>query len=110
MRVYGFDKDRAHKAHEDTILAAPVVEGGMKEPFDHAWGYLDGPGEMEYHKHPTYEIYIFIEGEGFVLVDGVRTEVKPGDIVNIMPGEMHTVINEKDSPLKWAAFWWTVDN
>ena len=106
MRVYGFDKEKSSEGHGGTILAAPVVEGNMKEPFQHAWGYLEGPGTMELHAHPTYEIYIFVEGEGAVIVEDVRTEVKAGDIVNIMPGENHTVINERNSPLKWAAFWW----
>ena len=46
-----FTTDEAYRAHQDTILAGPVLPKGMTAPFDHAWGYLAGPGEMEYHKH-----------------------------------------------------------
>lgn len=46
-----FDPLHAEKAHQNTILAGPVLPKGLKAPFDHAWGYLDHPGEMEYHRH-----------------------------------------------------------
>ena len=42
-----FDPQNAEKAHQDTILAGPVLPAGLKAPFDHAWGYLDKPGEMD---------------------------------------------------------------
>lgn len=41
-----FTTEEAYKAHQDTILAGPVLPKGMNAPFDHAWGYLAGPGEM----------------------------------------------------------------
>ena len=47
-----FNPLTAMAAHENTILAAPVLPKGMPAPFDHAWGYLDKPGEMERHRHP----------------------------------------------------------
>ena len=42
-----FDPANAQKAHNDTILAGPVLPTGLFSPFDHAWGYLNGPGAME---------------------------------------------------------------
>ncbi|MDI9469855.1 MAG: cupin domain-containing protein [Bacillota bacterium] len=105
--VYRFEPDRAARAHEDTILAAPVIEGEMHEPFDHAWGYLSGPGEMERHAHPTYEVYLVVAGAGFVEVDGERQAVGVGDVINIPPNALHTMINESDAPFQWAAFWWS---
>ena len=47
-----FNPLTATAAHENTILAAPVLPKDMPAPFDHAWGYLDKPGEMERHRHP----------------------------------------------------------
>ena len=41
-----FDPATAEKAHKDTILAGPVLPEGLRAPFEHAWGYLDAPGEM----------------------------------------------------------------
>ena len=73
-----FDPEKAIKAHEGTILAGPVLPEGLKAPFDHAWGYLDAPGEMEYHKHNKEEIYFFFKGTGFVRIDGEDIPVVPG--------------------------------
>lgn len=103
-----FSVDHAVKAHQDTILAAPVLPEGMKAPFDHAWGYLEQPGEMEYHKHPKEEVYFFFKGNGFVRIDGEEIPVVPGDVVRIPPDAMHTVINRENVILLWAALWWDI--
>jgi len=106
MNISRFDAKTASKAHQDTILASDVLPGGMKAPFQHAWGYLGGKGSMELHKHPTHEVYCFFEGEGFVVVGDERQPVCCGDVVEIPVDILHTVENENDTPLLWAAMWW----
>lgn len=107
--VYRFDPETAERAHADTILAAPVLPADFKSPFDHAWGYLAGPGEMEPHvHHEKQEFYCFFGGEGDVCLDGVRTPVSAGSIVLVRPHVTHSVINERNEPLTWAAFWWPI--
>ena len=96
-----FNPMTAASAHENTILAAPVLPAGMPAPFDHAWGYLDKPGEMERHRHPKEEV------TGFVFVDGEEIPVQPGDVVRIPANALHTVINRGNEELLWAALWWT---
>ena len=66
-----FDPTQAQKAHGGTILASAVLPAGLHSPFDHAWGYLNGPGAMEPYIHHKEEIYIFTKGYGFVVVDEV---------------------------------------
>lgn len=105
-----FQPHLAEKAHQNTILAGPVLPSGMKAPFDHAWGYLDKPGEMEYHRHPKEEVYFFFKGTGFVRIDGEEFSVSPGDVVRIPPDTMHTVINRQCAELLWAALWWPVSD
>ena len=102
-----FNPLTATAAHENTILAAPVLPQGMPAPFDHAWGYLDKPGEMERHRHPKEEVYFFFKGTGFVFVDGEEIPVQPGDVVRIPADALHTVINRQNEELLWAALWWT---
>lgn len=104
-----FDPSTAQLAHADTILASGVLPEGVCAPFDHAWGYLAGPGEMEIHSHHKEEVYFFFQGEGYVMVDGEKQPVACGDVVEVPPDAMHTVGNEKDSPLLWAALWWNID-
>ena len=104
-----FSKETAYGAHGNTILCSKVLPAGVTEtPFDHAWGYLDHPGEMEAHRHHTEEIYFFFKGHGYVTVDGERAEVQNGDVVRIPPDALHTVGNESNDELLWAAFWWPV--
>ena len=101
-----FNPLTASAAHENTILAAPVLPKDMPAPFDHAWGYLDKAGEMERHRHPKEEVYFFFKGTGFVFVDGEEIPVQPGDVVRIPCDTLHTVINRSDEELLWAALWW----
>ena len=108
--VTKFDPKTASAAHEGTILASGVLPKGLKAPFDHAWGYLDKPGAMDAHRHHTEEIYLFVKGEGFVVIDGEKMPVTPGDVVHIPPDALHSVVNEKNAELLWAALWWPVDS
>ena len=87
-----FDPNHAEKAHLNTILAAPVMPEGLVSPFDHAWGYLDKPGEMEYHKHHKEEVYFFFKGNGFVRIDGEEIPVTVGDVVRIPPDAMQSFV------------------
>ena len=103
-----FDPALAQKAHGNTILASGVLPDGLRAPFEHAWGYLSGPGEMEPHKHHKEEVYIFTKGNGFVIVDGIRYPVGPGDVAYIPPDAVHSVKNESEGELLWAAYWWKI--
>ncbi len=109
MNISRFEAETAIKAHADTILAADVLPSGMKAPFKHAWGYHPGKGRMELHAHPAPEVYFFFSGEGFVVVGDEREPVRCGDVVEIPPNVLHTVENERDTPLLWAALWWAAD-
>gem|GEM_PF-1237962 len=103
-----FDPAKAQKAHGGTILASAVLPSGLHSPFDHAWGYLNGPGAMEPHTHHKEEVYIFTKGNGYVVVDDAFYPVGPGDVAYIPPDSLHSVVNEADGKLEWAAFWWDI--
>ncbi len=102
------DPAKAHKAHAGTILASPVLPEGLSSPFEHAWGYLNGPGAMEPHTHHKEEVYIFTKGNGYVVVDEVFYPVGPGDVAYIPRDALHSVVNESEDELMWAAFWWNI--
>ena len=103
-----FDLAKARKAHGGTILASAVLTEGLHSPFDHAWGYLNGPGAMEPHAHHKEEVYIFTKGTGYVVVDDAFYPVGPGDVAYIPPDALHSVVNETEGELEWAAFWWDI--
>ena len=106
MQSSSFDRATAVPAHKGTILAAPVLPGGLHEPFKHSWGYIEGRSEMAAHSHPAEEVYLFVKGRGVVTVDGEERVMRPGDVVNIPANAVHTVRNDSDEPLLWAALWW----
>lgn len=55
-----------------------------------AWAHaVDIEGARpHYHKRST-ELYYVLDGEGVVITDGVRHEVKRGSLVHIPPGVVH---------------------
>jgi AraC-like DNA-binding protein len=46
------------------------------------------------HSHHEYEIYSFLEGDSYYLVDGRRYELKKGDVIIIRKHEMHRVFHK----------------
>ena len=63
---------------------------------------------MEPHTHHKEEVYIFTKGNGHAVVDGTRFTVGPGDVAYIPPDALHSVVNEAEGELMWAAFWWNI--
>ena len=51
------------------------------------------PGHsMNYHAHDRRdEVWVVVEGTGETLVDGMRQEVNPGDVITMQAGCRHTV-------------------
>ncbi|MBP3753644.1 MAG: cupin domain-containing protein [Lachnospiraceae bacterium] len=52
------------------------------------------PGHhMYYHSHDRRdEVWTVVEGEGICVTDGVRKQVKPGDVIDLPAGCKHTII------------------
>lgn len=79
-----------------------MIEGSIRPPFNHAWGYLDTKTVMDKHAHAHEEVYFVFEGEGFAVVGDERKPVGPGDVINIPSNVPHTMENAKDAPFLWA--------
>lgn len=57
---------------------------------------LNAGHKMNYHSHEKRdEIWNVIEGSGCVVIDGVKQEVKAGDVVTMKAGSWHTVTTEE---------------
>jgi mannose-6-phosphate isomerase-like protein (cupin superfamily) len=105
MNVSRFSKEAADPAHNGTILASAVLPQGMKAPFHHAWGYVEGTNAIEPHAHPSAEIYMVFQGEGFMTIGGETCPVSAGDIIEIPANQVHS-IQSGGGPMLWAALWW----
>ena len=54
---------------------------------------LNPGSRMNYHSHSRRdEVWTVVSGEGSAILDGVRREVKPGDVLTMEAGCRHTVI------------------
>jgi len=52
------------------------------------------------HRHRYAQIFYFLEGQGQVILgDAAPIEVGPGDVVRMVRGETHTVVNPGPGPL-----------
>ena len=56
-----------------------------------------------FHSKQT-EIFYFLNSNGFFVVDGVRIDPKPGDIIVVEPDEKHIVTNNTESDFLYIAF------
>jgi mannose-6-phosphate isomerase-like protein (cupin superfamily) len=51
-------------------------------------------GDDLHHHNKTTEVYIIVEGEGKIEMDGENHSIKPGSVVIIKPGVKHRIIAE----------------
>ena len=58
---------------------------------------IEPGGHTPHHKHPFEHLNYVIEGNGAVMTDNGKRELKKGDFVMVLPGETHQYRNESAS-------------
>ena len=62
------------------------------------------------HSHPYTEVYLFCEGRVDMEIEGRRHPLRPGDVLVLPPGAMHTaVVRSGDVPYRRFVFWLSED-
>lgn len=61
---------------------------------------LQPGGELKLHRHPTLEVYYFLQGEGVVLLEGRHIPVRQGSTLSIPADAPHGIRNTGQSVLK----------
>ena len=61
---------------------------------------IEPGGELTLHRHPTLELYYFLEGEGVVRLGGQERPVRQGTTVSIPADAPHGIRNTGTSTLK----------
>jgi mannose-6-phosphate isomerase-like protein (cupin superfamily) len=76
----------------------------------HGGVYIFKPGETAHpetvHVHDTAEVFIFVQGQGVIPIDGVDYPVRTGDVVIVEAGEDHHTRSSVDDPL--VAAWYVM--
>src|SRR3989442_13159100 len=65
--------------------------------------YVELTGIVPPHTHDVEETIFYIEGKGLARVGGKEVRVKPGTMVVVPPGTVHSSIREGLEPLRYLA-------
>ncbi|MBK8505045.1 MAG: cupin domain-containing protein [Saprospiraceae bacterium] len=101
----------------DQLEFTPNDKGGRTQYFDRATAMceqfhmhvtsLDHKGpSMDPHSHIDSEIFLVIEGETELLLDGERIRASAGDLYFIKAHQLHGMSNASEKPCRFFAFKW----
>lgn len=71
-----------------------IFKGGLSF---HRPGFRTHDGAEE--KHPYHEVFVIMQGRGWIEVDGRREPVSAGDVLLIEPGEDHHLVGDPKHPI-----------
>jgi len=99
--MFTMTEKRFAVAQLDEIPPTPCPCGQARRAFNEPWNTLATvhltdihvDSKLHYHKKMT-EIYIVLEGEGYLEVDGERIPLKPMTSVMIRPGCVHRAVGK----------------
>jgi len=74
--------------------------GARNQSLAEAWLEPGQATERHYHAR-TEELYVLLEGDGEMEVDGDRRAVAPGDAILIPPGAWHQIRASMGGPLRF---------
>lgn len=102
--------DRAHLTREYGIDAERLLPwSALNAPFEGAWCVLRGGDASTAHAHHEYEMFIAMTGRATLEVDGARCGFVAGDIVYLVPGSTHRLINDNAADFEYYGIWWDPD-
>jgi mannose-6-phosphate isomerase-like protein (cupin superfamily) len=82
------------------VLLDAESGGAVKQSLAEAW--LEPGQATQRHYHAvSEELYVLLDGEGEMEVDGVRGSVGPGDAILIPSGAWHQIRASGDAPLRF---------
>lgn len=81
-------------------------QGDFETPLKFLYYSILPPGtSIGYHGHrDDEEIYIILEGSGFMTINGTDTRVGPGDVIVNKPWWKHGLMNDGTTPIKAIVF------
>ncbi|MDC7769079.1 cupin domain-containing protein [Priestia megaterium] len=92
MKIYKFSKEHGKKVERyQSHLATYVKMIQTNEAATIGYMYIDGEGTVGHHQTPISQLFIVVDGEGWVTgEDQKRISIKSGEAVLWEKGEWHT--------------------
>lgn len=82
------------------------TDATLSSPFGAAWAQLAPKEASTPHSHDEEEVFLFLDGQGSMSIDGRTAPVTKGDMVYLEPFSAHTVTNVGDGLLSFLCIWW----
>ncbi|OXM82799.1 cupin domain-containing protein [Paenibacillus rigui] len=85
---------------QDVLPGAYIYSGGLafSRPGERSHTN-DGPEGRDYHVHQDEELFLIVQGQGTLELNGEFTPINAGDLIVIEPGEDHHLISSAEAPL-----------
>lgn len=87
--------------HAQRLLPFPITP-----PFEASWCVVTPDTASTPHAHHEYELFVALEGEAIIVVDGQEMRFAKGDTAYFKPGSTHQVINRSGSDFVMYSIWW----
>ena len=97
MKIYKFSKENGKKVEKyQSHLATYVKIAQTNEAATIGYMYIEGEGTVGYHEAPIPQLFIVVEGEGWVTGENQkRIPIKRGEAALWEKGEWHTSGSEE---------------
>jgi quercetin dioxygenase-like cupin family protein len=97
LNIYKYSKENGKKVEKyQSHFATYVKMIQTKEAATIGYMYIDGEGTVGYHEAPLPQLFIVVEGEGWVTgEDQKQISIKSGEAALWEKGEWHTSGSEK---------------
>ena len=99
------EKETSENSHEG-IGAIEIQKTFRRTDFKGAWDFalrvvMPPNSSMGVHEHgQDEEMYIILEGEGLMTIEGKEKRVGKGDMILNKPGGKHGLLNDTDSEIE----------
>ncbi|MCA3560001.1 MAG: SidA/IucD/PvdA family monooxygenase [Aestuariivirga sp.] len=104
QRVKRFDPKML--VHENGLRAQRLLPFPLTTPFESSWCILAPGSASTPHAHHEYEIFVALEGEAVIEMDGEEVTLTRGDTVYFEPGARHRVVNRGTTDFIMYSIWW----
>ena len=103
-RVKPFDVDGL--VFENGLRAQRLLPFPIATPFEASWCVIEPGTASTPHAHHEFEIFVALEGEATIEVDGFERRFCRGDTIYFEPGTRHRVVNHSDQDFVMYSIWW----